>query len=63
MTDFQKICLDIREDIPISRLEKQLKVGDGTIAKIVKGQTKEPSYSLGKALIDLHQELTGEKHG
>lgn len=63
MIDWQKVILNLRASgLSASATARRVKADAATVQRLARGEIKEPRFSQGLALLDLHLALCPEKH-
>lgn len=61
--DWQRIVLNIRQaGMPVRSISRKVGMAPDTLGHYVRGECREPPFSKGLALLDLHHALCPEKH-
>jgi hypothetical protein len=64
MIDWQRCMLNIRSaGMAVTRASEQCGMDPATGMRIARGDGKEPRFSQGMKLLDLHLALCPDKHG
>lgn len=62
--DWTKITADLAaRGVTQKTIADRCKCGQSTVSEISRGEIKNPAYSIGKALIDLHAEICADVAG
>lgn len=59
MIDWQRLALDIRSHQSLQSASKGLGMNKGYLAQLARGEVREPKFSDGLQLLDLHFDLCG----
>lgn len=60
--DWQRCALNIRQEgYPLAAVDRKIKEWPGFTAKVANGSIKEPKFSQGLALLDLHFDICGHE--
>ena len=60
MIDWQKTVLEIRRHIPCQQVDRKLGLHLDYTAKLARGEIREPKYSDGVRLLELHRSLCND---
>lgn len=60
MIDWQRCTLNIRTRVSLARAAKQVGMDASSIQRLARADIKEPRFSQGMALLDLHHDLMGK---
>jgi len=64
MIDWKMVALNIRQSgVSLSRAADLIGCDEQTINRLSRGDTKEPKFSIGVKILDLHFDFCKEKHG
>ena len=63
MIDWQRVALNLRTNYgPLTRVAKDVGAGDEHLQKLARGEVREPKFSIGLKLLDLHFDVMGDRH-
>lgn len=57
MIDWQKIVLELRRHLSYRQIDKRIDAHIDYTAKLARGEIKEPKYSDGARLLELHRDM------
>jgi hypothetical protein len=58
--DWRQLALNLRQHRPLVQISVELGMSPGYMGQVSRGEVKEPGYSLGVVLLDMHLDLCGE---
>lgn len=63
MIDWQRLLLNLRSSYkPLAKVADEVGADEGTLRRLARGDTKEPKFSVGLRLLDLHYDQCGDRH-
>ena len=60
MTDFQRICMDLKQFYRMTHVAKIIKCDKWIPGRIYRGELIQPKFDIGLKLLKLHYEKTGK---
>ena len=63
-TNFRQIILDLMQhDLTLTEIERRTNISKSLLSRYLHGSRKEPLFSKGQRLVELHKEVVGECNG
>jgi hypothetical protein len=63
MIDWQRLLLNLRKRYkPLAQVADEIDCDEQTLCRLARGETKEPRWSVGIKLLDLHLDKCPELH-
>lgn len=63
MIDWQRICLNLQAKYkPLAKVATEIGADAATLRRLARGETKEPKFSTGLRLLDLHYDQCSDRH-
>ena len=63
MIDWRRVCLNLRTHYkPLSQVAKEVGSDWRHLNRLARGETEQPRFDTGCALLDLHYKVCGERH-
>ncbi len=61
--DWQQLALDIRHaGVPLRTASRRIGENTGFVSQLARGEVREPKFSQGMALLDLHVDVCGAEN-
>lgn len=60
--DWMMICINLRRIKPLAAIGREIGSEEKTLNRLARGEVKEPRFSLGIKLLDLHYDLCPDRH-
>ena len=63
MINWSLVCVNLRHDYkPLARIAVEIGAGENHLNRLARGDVKEPKFSIGVKLLDLHYDYCRNKH-
>ncbi|MFT6496278.1 MAG: hypothetical protein ACJA2A_002064 [Cycloclasticus pugetii] len=62
MINWEQCALNLRRVMPLSLVAKKVNMDADTLRRLSRGETKEPKFTAGVLLLDLHWQLCADRH-
>lgn len=60
--DWSKVVLNLRTQFPLNYVSRKVKADVRSLGRLSRGEIKEPKFSQGLALLDLHLDACPDRH-